>query len=195
MRDDAEESFSQRPEIHQAKKYLVTGTFRDVDGEPAAVDYRSDGNGVLGLELAGVYGPLHLQAEWQQTWSEQHDGKNLFFWGSYVSGGWFLTGESRPYKKSRGIWGRVEPKNPFDPGAGKWGAFEVASRFSYLNMNDANVRGGREANVTVGLNWYLYSNVRMELNYVFANVLSTGEVLGTADGEVNAVMARAQIEF
>jgi phosphate-selective porin OprO/OprP len=112
-----------------------------------------------------------------------------------VSGGWFLTGESRPYKKSKGTWSRVEPKHPFDPSAGKWGAFEVASRFSCLNLNDANVRGGREANLTVGLNWYLYSNVRMELNYVFANVLSTGEVLGAADGEVNAVMARAQIEF
>jgi len=183
VRDDAKMRFRKRPEIHQAKRYLDTG------------DFRSDGNGILGLELAGVFGPVHLQAEWQQSWLDQHDGKSLSFWGTYVSGGWFLTGESRPYKTSRGVWGRVKPKNPFDPGSGKWGAFEVASRFSYLNLNDENVRGGREANVTVGLNWYLYSNVRLELNYVFANVLSTGEVLGTADGEVNAVMARAQIEF
>ena len=183
VRDDASERFRKRPEIHQAKRYVDTG------------DFQSDGNGILGLEVAGVYGPAHLQAEWQQTWIDQHGGKNLSFWGTYVSGGWFLTGESRPYNTSRGVWGRVEPKNPFEPSAGKWGAFEVASRFSYLNMNDANVRGGREANVTVALNWYLYSNVRLELNYVFANVLSTGEVLGTADGEVNAVMARAQLEF
>ncbi len=184
VRDDTEQRLRQRPEIHLAQRYLDTRNFH------------TDGNRLLGVEVAAVCGPLHLASEWKQSWIDQVGGKNLNVWGTYVSGGWFLTGESRPYKKSSGTWSRVKPANPFDPDGGKWGALELAARFSYLNLNSHNVRGGREANVSVGLNWYLYSNVRLMANYVYANVMSTGgESFGTGEGKLHGVQARAQIEF
>jgi hypothetical protein len=36
------------------------------------------------------------------------------------------------------------------------------------------MKGGREHNVTAGLNWYLYSNLRLMFNYAYADVDDTG---------------------
>jgi phosphate-selective porin OprO/OprP len=183
VRDDTTVRARQRPEIHLAQRYVDTG------------DLQTDGNGLIAAEIAGVFGPVHVSSEYKHAFINQVDGKDLDLYGAYVQAGWFLTGESRPYKKSAGTWSRVKPKNPFDPDAGKWGAFEVASRFSYIDLNSHNANGGKERNVTVGLNWYLYSNVRLTANYVYADVRSTGDNLGNARGAVHGAQARAQIEF
>jgi phosphate-selective porin OprO/OprP len=189
FRNDITVRFRQRPEVHIASRYIDTG------------DFQSDGSALIAAEVAGVFGPVHVEAEWKQAWHDQAGGKDLTLYGAYVSAGWFITGESRPYKKSRGTWAAVKPQNPFDPNEGKWGAFEVASRYSYINLNSHNLNGGKEQNVTVGLNWYLYSNVRLSANYVYADVRSTGEnvgdagLLGKQRGDIHTFQARAQIVF
>ncbi len=196
--DGTEFRFQQRPEVHLAQEYLDTGGL--VTGEDRL---SRDGNGILALEAAGVFGPTHLSFEWKQSFSNQAGGKNLSAYGAYVAFGWFLTGESRPYKKTSGIWTRVEPESPFDPDNGKWGAIEVAARYSTINLNNHNLDGGKEQNVTAAINWYLYSNVRLSANYVFADVSSTGFADGSnagvsftnASGDIHTFQARAQIEF
>jgi phosphate-selective porin OprO/OprP len=193
-RDGAELRIRQRPEVHLAERYLDTG-------DSADSGLASNGNGLLGVELATVFGPFHATGEWKQFWLDRDAGRDATGFGGYVAAGYFLTGESRPYKRSDGTWARVKPNSTFDPGQGDWGAFEVAARYSFLDLNDEDLDGGREQNVTLGLNWYLYSNVRLTANYVFADVKDTGVGTGPAfpgggvDGHVHTFQTRAQIEF
>ena len=112
---------------------------------------------------------------------------DLLFWGGYAEVSYFLTGERRIYGRAAGVFGRVIPKNPFRPSARQWGAFQVAARVSMLDLNSADIRGGQELNFTLGLNWYLLSNLRLSANYVH------GRVFG--QGDVDIAQARLQVDF
>ncbi len=189
-RDDFGFRLRRRPEVHLAERYVDTGV--DGFGDPLLA---SNGNALLGLEAAAVFGPVHLTAEWKQTWIDLVGSGTDTAYGGYVTFGVFLTGEHRPYEKSNGTWTRVDPVNPFDPDQGDWGAFELATRYSYLDINDGNLNGGREQNVGLALNWYLFSNVRLSANYVYSDVRDTGDFLGGESGDIHSFQTRAQIEF
>ncbi len=115
---------------------------------------------------------------------DNRDANNWQANGVYVQASYFLTGESRNYKTSVGSFGRVTPNNSFDPASGHWGAFEVAGRYSWLDLQDEGNNGGEEQNVTLGLNWYLYSNLRLTANYVYADVKDTGDFLGNTSRDI-----------
>ena len=46
------------------------------------------------------------------------------------------------------------------------GAWELAARWSYLELNDKNIEGGRPSDVTIGVNWYYNNRMRFMANYV-----------------------------
>ena len=98
---------------------------------------------------------------------------------------YFLTGESRSYKNSLSGFGRVNPKNNY--GENGWGAFEVAARFSAIDMEE----DGSLEDITIGLNWYLNPNTRIMFNYVKGEMVNE---LGAITIE-NAVMMRVQLYF
>lgn len=84
-----------------------------------------------------------------------------------VSTTYVLTGEKAAYTG-------VVPDKPFDPAKGQWGAFELAARFSELNVDRAAFRNAFADPTTsaaaaaewgVGLNWYLNKNIRFVLDY------------------------------
>jgi phosphate-selective porin OprO/OprP len=115
---------------------------------------------------------------------------DLDFSGFYVEGGWFLTGESMNYKPSSGKYSRVTPKGIV--GKGGIGAWQVALRFSSLDLTDEDISGGEEDNFTLGLNWYATPNIRFTANYV--NVLDVEG--GSNDGdEPESFQIRSQVEF
>jgi phosphate-selective porin OprO and OprP len=149
-------------------------------------------NGIEGytnvnLEAAYMNGPVLLKA--QQT-TRYNDAPTLLdpeFMGASVEAAWVITGERQRYSSSTGTFGEIRPDR--DNG---WGAWEVAARYSMLDLSDGIVAGGEQTNLTVGVNWYANRNVRVSVNYVDAK--AEPNRLASADNP-SAVMGRLQIAF
>jgi phosphate-selective porin OprO/OprP len=171
-KDDTVE-YDQSPEAHLAPDFVDTGSIV------------ADSENRFGIEVALVHGPFSLQGEYMGANVETPDGSDPSFSGYYASASYFLTGEHRAYKNSSGTFDRVKPKTNF--GKGGTGAWEVALRYSGLDLNDAPIQGGELEDITFGLNWYLNPNVRAMFNYVLADL----DTVGNAD----IVQLRFQIDF
>ena len=173
--------FRVRPESHLTNTRLVDTGFFDADSY----------NRFVG-EAAFISGPFHVQGEYYHTSVDRDISTNadLDFSGFYVEGGWFLTGESMNYKPSKGIYSRVTPKGIV--GKGGIGAWQVALRFSSLDLTDEDITGGEEDNFTLGLNWYATPNIRFAANYV--NVLDVDGGINDGD-EPESFQIRSQVEF
>jgi phosphate-selective porin OprO and OprP len=154
----------------------------------------------IGPEFALVLGPFTVQAEWAAQFlthaivSGQDQG-TVFFHGGYVEALYFLTGEHQPYDKREGVFGRVVPlhdyhvrKNDCIRGLGAW---QVGVRFSYVDLTDKAVQGGEIYDWTVGLNWYLNSNMKFQLNYI----LEHRDMPNVAQGWINGIGLRAAYDF
>lgn len=145
--------FGDRPEVRVDNTRTVdTGAFN------------ADSYYFAGAEAAAAFGPFSVQAEYMNTWVNQVTGPNVSFDGGYVSASWVITGETVEYKD--GLVGGIKPRNNFSPSAGGWGAWQLAARYSFVDLNDLNVLGGKEDNITVALNWWLNPNLRASFNYI-----------------------------
>ena len=148
--------FRSRPESHLAQVYVDTGSF-DADHEVR-----------LGLEAATVLGSLSLQSEFMvDVASGTMAFDDRVFAGFYGMASYVITGENRLYREQIGAFGRIYPDNPF-PLEG-WGAWEVAARYSYLNLDSEDVQGGELHDWTLGVNWYLNHYSRVMFNYVLSH--------------------------
>ncbi len=131
------------------------------------------------LEGAWVTGPFSLESEWYSSLVEREDDlSSLFFSGFYVQSSLFLTGESRgtQYVTSYGEFDSpVEPDRDFSLRGGGWGAWQLTARYSYLDLNDREIRGGILGDLTLGLNWQLNPNLRWMLNYIHAHRNGSGD--------------------
>jgi len=177
---DGSVRFRERPEVRvDGSRLIDTGTISDVD------EQRS-----YGLELAAVYGPFSVQAEYIQTELERDQADDVDFDGWYAYASYFLTGESRTYKD--GVFDRTKPKSAV--GKGGIGAWEVAARYSTADLSDQSIIGGELDNATLGLNWYATDNVRFAANYIkVLDIDRPGNALDGQDGDIFAV--RGQIDF
>ena len=77
-------------------------------------------------------------------------------------------------------------------GQGGFGAWQLAFRYSSLDLNDADINGGEADSFTLGLNWFATPNLRFSANYV--NVLDMKGGPGSGD-EPDVFQLRAQLEF
>jgi phosphate-selective porin OprO/OprP len=126
---------------------------------------------MFGAELAGAYGPVHLESEYMQAQISGHNySSSDILTGWYVQGGWFLTGENRPYDDKKGTRNRLIPKSNFLFGDG-WGAWEVAARYDTVDLSTKHINGGSINAFTLGVNWYLTPRVRLLTDWV--HVLNT----------------------
>lgn len=174
-------SFNARPESHVTDlKFVDTGSVNEV-GHLAK----------YGVELAAVFDRFSVQSEYIRTDVERDAGlADVTFDGWYAYGSWFLMGEARQYKRKKGVFGPVNPK-------GRYGAWELAVRYSAIDLTDGAIVGGRENNLTFGLNWYANPRVRIMADYVIVdndgNADADGGVSG--DDDLNLFQARFQIHF
>ncbi|HVX60055.1 MAG TPA: porin [Pirellulales bacterium] len=129
---------------------------------------------ILQCEASTVLGPLSFQAEYYGVLVDQPGQPTVFLHGAYAFVSYFLTGENRVYDPIQGIYVATKPYSEFfrvrtDRGIGMGpGAWEIAARFSTINLSDGNVQGGRLNDVTLGVNWYLNFQSRIMFNYIHA---------------------------
>jgi phosphate-selective porin OprO/OprP len=146
--------FRSRPEIATVNDYYVdTGSIADADQVNR-----------LSLEASQVAGRFSWQSELLAARVHRDGAEGLDFWGAYALVSWFLTDDSRNYNYGSGSFEQVRVGSPLLEGGR--GAFELALRASYVNLTDRDVIGGRESNLTLGLNWYLNQRIRLMGNVV-----------------------------
>ncbi len=168
--------FRQRPEAHLAPRFVDTGTLRMQSAH------------LVGPEFAWVHGPASVQAEYIRAGLNAVAGNlDSNFQGYYLLGSYFLTGEQRNYRASAGQFRGIKPRRNFNLGQKGKGAWEVAVRYSSLDLNHGPVSGGKLNDLTAGLNWYLNPNARVMWNYIRAN----RDTLGKAD----VFQMRIQVNF
>ncbi len=201
--------FRERPELRVDPARLVdTGT---IPGE---------GGTMWGLEAGLRYKSLTVQGEyfgWEIDRDRSCTGCNALasdpnFDGYYVQASYVLTGETRSYNSqssgnSRMNFGAPRPSTPFSSG-GTWGAFELAARYSVLDLNynlgsagtalvanNGEIRGGKQSIVSASLNWYLNRNIRVMFQYQNVDI----ERLNNAGVEIgqtfDSFAVRTQFQF
>ena len=106
------------------------------------------------------------------------------------------------------------PSEPFSLKRGGWGAWELAARYSYVDLNDrfqsgealsadpAAVDGGRQRAYSFGLNWYPNDLMRLMLDYDHVDydkangVAAKGLLLGVPIGaKIDAIALRVQVAY
>jgi phosphate-selective porin OprO/OprP len=223
------ERFSARPEQRDGiggfgdASTLPGNTSRMVD--TGTIPARSAS--VVGTELWYNLGSFNVMAEW--GFAQMTDAQVVIpagggvpahtvrgdrnFNGGYVTVSYFLTGESMVYDHTYGRRNTFYIARPFtnaflvrdENGGLAWGpgAWEVAARYSYLNLNDGPVRGGVMGGLTLGLNWYLNSNFKIQFQYLlnerWDKVAVPGSSVtggfGQVPGDVQGFATRMQIQF
>lgn len=167
-----------------------------------------------GVEAAGQWRSLYAQGGYfgYQIDRAASTLSDPDFNGWYLQTSWVLTGEARKYNKANGAYGAPKPAIPFSLAGGGIGAWEVALRYSDLDLNyneggigaampADGVRGGQQKILTAGINWYPNSLVRFLLNWQRVDIDRIGTtaipVVNNADvGQTIDIFAlRTQVAF
>lgn len=142
-------------------------------------------------------GPFRLIAEYARSNQDVRKGTETSevtnaAW--QAAGTFLLTGETP-------AGGVVSPKRPFGTDTG-WGAFELAARYTELDVDDAVFARGladparsasRARAVAFGVNWYLTKNVKYVANYERTQ-FEGGRAGGDRKTE-NALLFRVQLAY
>jgi phosphate-selective porin OprO/OprP len=188
--------FRTRSEIRSDTRWLDTGSIA------GAETYE-----ILGLESIYNYGPLQVVAEYQNSWLQRDEttpgtGPDVMFHGGYIQAAYFLTGEYMTYERDSGTIGRISPFENFfvvRDSSGQichgCGAWQVAVRYSYLDLSDQDIAGGIGSNTTLALVWYMNPYASLQLNAVYGEIEEHEPVGGFTEGEFLALGARFRIDF
>ena len=165
------------------------------------------GGTLLGLEGAATIGSFHLAGEYYRFGLQRAGAADPHFSGWYVQAAWTLTGRSRVYlpnatNNNVATFANPEVAAPFSPGRGDWGVWEIAARYSDLDLDwhagapgtvcASCVRGGRQKIWSFGLNWYLSDNLRMLFDAMIVDVARLDAAGQQAGQRFTAVGTRLQ---
>lgn len=178
----------------------------------AIAQVQGDTQLLLNPELVANIGPLTIQSEYIHSWTSSVNkiirtptqnnvnitSRTYEAQGYYVEVLYFLTGEHRRYNKKIGSFDRVIPfRNYF------WvndenhchlfqsGAWQLAFRYSYLDLNNNGINGGQLNDFTAGINWFLNPNCKFQWNYSYGY----RKVDGTATGSYQGFGTTVRFDF
>jgi len=187
-------TFSDRPELRVDNvTFLNTG----------AINARSAY--AAGVEGGVSWGPLLVQGEdfWYgvSRLNAPAGVTNPNFSGWYVEGSWVITGQWRTYNMTEGAFNRPYPDAPFNPGAGNWGAWELAGRYSeadldydiHSKVSGEPVFGGDQTIWSAGLNFYPTDNLKFMFDYQNVKVENVTKL--NNNGTYDTFEIRTQVTF
>lgn len=170
----------------------IAGSYRKYDNHEYNVDAKPEANlsnisyvSITGLsdvkhvniynsELAYGYKSFNLQGEYMYVDVSRYSQFSNQFSTFYGQVSWFVTGEHKTIKNSYSMFNRVKPRHNLSTHHS--GAWEVALRYSYVDMNSKDIAGGIQKDVTFGLNWYLNPYTRLMFNQVYGDIKDRGNV-------------------
>lgn len=164
--------FFSHPESRVTSRRLVdTGIYDNIDRQTIGV-----------LEVAGAKDSFMFRSEIYRAIWHRIGNRDPVFEGFYFQASWALTGEIFNYTQGKFI--RLRPRNPR-------GAWEVAARISKVDLNDVDIKGGEERNLTIAANWYAPGNqFRVMANLIFVR---TDEIAGRENPTI--LQLRAQFHW
>ena len=161
------------------------------------VQYRLDPQAFYYWGPFGLLGEYILSSQQVQSTAAGVPKARLNHTAWQVTASYFLTGEDNTFKTPN-------PARRFSlqPGGG-WGAFEVAARVGQLSLDRKTFPSYAAANTAreatswgVGLNWYLNTNVKLNLDYESTKYQGGSVVPGTVTSrEEHAILSRVQVAF
>ena len=195
VNDDTPASqFRTRPEARSDGRWLDTGFI------PGA-----DVTALLGLESVLNIGAFQVSGEYMRIdLNRTGANPNVGFDGGYVQAAYFLTGEHMPWNRKTGTLGRVIPFENFFMVRGcdhetkrGWGAWQVAARFSYADLSDADILGGEGESLTLGVNWLFNPYARMQFNYLTGQISNNFGFDGdpNQNGDYDIFGIRCMVDF
>lgn len=165
-------------------RFVDTGTFS------------ADTTDLLVGEIAWAKDRWNVVGEYFYQMVDLETGDDPTFWGAYGLVSYFLTEDKRSYNAANGGFSGVQPNNPMKLEDGGWGAWEVAARYSYLDLDDDTINGGTQGIFSAGLNWYPAPMFRFMLDYSLVSV--DDRIVNTVDldGETaHVIQSRFQVDF
>lgn len=165
-----------------------------------------------GLEAGASYKNFYAAGEWfkidvnRSSLGAAASPFDPSFTGWYLQGAYTLTGERHAWASANGGFRGIRPDKPFNLKNNAWGAWEIAARYSELDLNDSDgvagrtapvggIRGGEQKITTVGLNWYPNSVVRFLLDYQWVDVNRLNAAGGNLGEDVDILSFRSQVAF
>ena len=164
--------FRDRPEVRADSVRLI---------DTGSID--ANGASVYGLEFGANWKSFYLQGEHYWFDVQRRAAASLpdpDFTGYYLQGSWTFTGENRRYNPATGSFQNPRARTAFSKDGG-YGAWELAARYSRMNLNfneglegaaaaADSVRGGDQQVWTFGLNWYPNPTFKVMLDYLLIDV-------------------------
>lgn len=166
-RTDTEQVYkiSSDPEAHLSPvKYLNTGLITDV----SHINYFAG-------ETAYNYRNWQLQAEYLSSHLNRNLQEDVQFSSYYAQVSCFVTGEQKRFNKNMYFYGAISPKENFNIEKKQFGAWELALKYSNADLNDKDIQGGEETNITAAVNWYLNPATRIMFDHIWADIADYGK--------------------
>jgi len=183
-------SFSNGPELAvDSSKTVNTG---NIDASKVSIE---------SLETAANWDSLYAQAGYFHYDITRRASAlpNPGFNGWYALATWALTGEAKRYDPTTASFRQLSPASAL--GDGGIGAWELAARYSNINLNyrplfaasAGGVFGGVQNVATFGVNWYPTSGIRFALDY--DNIRVHHPNAPATDITADALALRTQVSF
>jgi phosphate-selective porin OprO and OprP len=143
-------------------------------------------------------GPFGLLAEdtvTEESFQKGSTRREVAFRSWQVQASYVLTGEKKSF-------GSPNPRHPFDPRNGGWGAWEIAARTGDFRVDPGLFAGGFASlsssprfarEWVIGTNWYLNRIFRISADYGHTNFL--GGAVSANKASERVILARFQLNF